>query len=310
MAINRKIVLDVALFALSQVALYYGVKWVLNSMDPHKKKRDEAKLKSSKIFSRLGIKDLELGEHEEIIATEVIHPDDIGVGFKDIGGLDGIVDSLKETVIYPLCYPQLFNSSSGLLGAPKGVLLYGPPGCGKTMLAKALAKESGATFINLHMSTLTEKWFGESQKLVKAVFSLAQKLNPPSSSLMKSIHFFANAEFMSLWDGLATGESRVLVLGATNRPNDIDKAILRRMPQRIPIKIPGEGQRYKVLKLLLKNVALDKNFDFEKLVIRTDGLSGSDLKELCRNAAMIPVREAIRRSSGKDIGDVDPASLG
>ncbi|KAJ1539177.1 hypothetical protein HK405_013114 [Cladochytrium tenue] len=84
----------------------------------------------------------------------------------DIRGLELIIDSLKETVIYPLCLPHLFSSPSRLLSAPKGVMLYGLPGCSKTMLTKALARESGATFIKLHVSTLMEKWFGESQKLL------------------------------------------------------------------------------------------------------------------------------------------------
>ncbi len=96
----------------------------------------------------------------------------------DIGGLDGIVASLRESIIYPLVYPTLFTSSSSLLGAPKGVLLYGPPGCGKTMLAKALAKESGATFINIAVSALANKWYGESNKLVAGLFSLARKVQP------------------------------------------------------------------------------------------------------------------------------------
>jgi ATPase family AAA domain-containing protein 1 len=96
----------------------------------------------------------------------------------DIGGMDDIIEELKESVIYPLTLPHLYTSSSTLLAAPSGVLLYGPPGCGKTMLAKALAHESGACFINLHISTLTEKWYGDSNKLVSAVFSLARKLQP------------------------------------------------------------------------------------------------------------------------------------
>lgn len=95
----------------------------------------------------------------------------------DIGGLEPIIASLRESVIYPLQYPHLFSSSS-LLGAPKGVLLFGPPGCGKTMLAKALAKESGATFINIAASVLTSKWFGDSNKLIAALFSLARKTQP------------------------------------------------------------------------------------------------------------------------------------
>ena len=96
----------------------------------------------------------------------------------DIGGLDPIVSSLRESVIYPLLYPNLFTSSSPLLGAPKGVLLFGPPGCGKTMLAKAVAKESGATFINIAASVLTNKWYGESNKLIAGLFSLARKTQP------------------------------------------------------------------------------------------------------------------------------------
>lgn len=96
----------------------------------------------------------------------------------DIGGLDHIISSLRETIIYPLLYPHLFNNSSILAGAAKGVLLFGPPGCGKTMLAKALAKESGATFINVAISVLTNKWFGESNKLVAGLFSLARKTQP------------------------------------------------------------------------------------------------------------------------------------
>jgi hypothetical protein len=96
----------------------------------------------------------------------------------DIGGLDPIISSLRESIIYPLLYPNLFSSTSSLLSAPKGVLLFGPPGCGKTMLAKALAKESGATFINIAASVLTNKWYGESNKLVAGLFSLARKTQP------------------------------------------------------------------------------------------------------------------------------------
>jgi ATPase family AAA domain-containing protein 1 len=101
----------------------------------------------------------------------------MNVTFADIGGLESQITSLRETVIYPLTHPHLFTSSS-LLSAPKGVLLYGPPGCGKSMLAKALAKESGATFMNISVSMLTSKWYGESNKLVHAMFGLAQRLKP------------------------------------------------------------------------------------------------------------------------------------
>ena len=121
---------------------------------------------------------LVLSPYEQTIAMEVVAPSEIPVSFHDIGGLDEIIEELRESVIYPLTMPHLYAGTSSLLSAPSGVLLYGPPGCGKTMLAKALAHESGACFINLHISTLTEKWYGDSNKLVSAVFSLARKLQP------------------------------------------------------------------------------------------------------------------------------------
>lgn len=308
---TSKFLMESALFLASQVGLYYGFKWILKSMDPNRQKKDSAKLKSSIMFNRLSKTPIELTEHEQILATEVIFPDDIEVTFASIGGLEDIIESLRETVIFPLRHRELFEVTAGdLTSPPKGVLLYGPPGCGKTMLAQALAKESGATFINLHVSTLTEKWYGESQKLVHAVFSLARKLEPTiifideidsflrerrshdheATSMMK-------AEFMALWDGLTSGHKRVMVLGATNRPDDIDKAILRRMPKRVAIELPNANSRRQILNLLLSGIKLDPKLNFEKLVKDTEGLSASDLKELCRNAAMQPVRELIRQHS-------------
>lgn len=100
---------------------------------------------------------------------------------------------------------------------------------------------------------------------------------------------------MTLWDGLTTAsDTRVLVLGATNRPNDIDPAILRRMPKRFPIRLPNYDQRVKILSLMLDHTSLAPDFTIERLALRTDGLSGSDLRETCRNAAMVPVRELMR----------------
>ncbi|SAM03922.1 hypothetical protein [Absidia glauca] len=314
---TKKYAADAAVFALSQVAFYFAFKWIVGSLDPSKAKRQEAKTKSNKVLGKLGVKDLKLTEYEQIIATEVIHADEIHVNFKEIGGLDHIIQDLRESVIYPLCYPELFTSASGLLGAPPGVLLYGPPGCGKTMMAKALAKESNATFINLHISTLTDKYYGESNKLAAAVFSLARKLQPAIVFIDEIDSFLRErrsndhettgmmkAEFMSLWDGLTTGEDRrIVILGATNRPNDIDSAILRRMPKRFAVRLPTEAQRRSILELLLKNIKLVDNFDMAELVQRTAGCSGSDLKELCRNAAMIPIREIVRKEQPKDSED-------
>ena len=181
------------------------------------------------------------------------------------------------------------------------------------MLAKALAHESGATFINLHISTLTEKWFGDSNKLVHAVFSLARKLSPTivfideidavlgqRRSSEHEASGMVKAEFMTHWDGLTSANTygepqRILILGATNRIQDIDEAILRRLPKKFPVALPTAPQRLRILGLVLKDTKIDKDdFDLEGLVRVTAGMSGSDIKEACRDAAMVPVREFIR----------------
>ncbi|OCH87341.1 AAA-domain-containing protein [Obba rivulosa] len=305
----RRTVLDVALFLASQVAMYYTIKWVVEKVaDPTEKK--EVKTKSLKALEKLGHADLMLDEYEKQIASEIIHSDEIDVRFSDVGGLEPIISTLRESVIYPLLYPHLFSSSS-LLGAPKGVLLYGPPGCGKTMLAKALAKESGATFINIAASVLTNKWYGESNKLVAGLFSLARKTQPcivfidEIDSFLRErtkgdheVTGMIKAEFMTLWDGLLSSNDRILVLGATNRPNDIDSAFLRRMPKRFAVDLPNVDQREKILTLMLKDTPLAPNFSMRSLAEESHGLSGSDLKELCRNAAMRPMREFMREAGG------------
>ncbi|KZT19593.1 ATPase [Neolentinus lepideus HHB14362 ss-1] len=305
---TKRTIIDVALFLASQAALYYTLTWAVERFLPERQKK-EVSAKSKDVLHRLGHKDLELNEYEKAIAAEIIHPDDINVRFSDIGGLDPIISSLRESVIYPLLYPKLFTSSSSLLTAPKGVLLYGPPGCGKTMLAKALAKESGATFINIAASVLTNKWYGESNKLVAGLFGLARKTQP-SIVFIDEIDSFLRertkgdhevtgmmkAEFMTLWDGLTSATDRIMILGATNRPNDIDSAILRRMPKRFGIGLPDVEQRKKILALMLKDTPVSEDFSADILAQRTQGLSGSDLRELCRNAAMTAVREYMRQT--------------
>ncbi|KAF8477947.1 AAA-domain-containing protein [Russula ochroleuca] len=306
---TKKVIIDVAIFLASQAAAWYTVHWLLNSYGHEGS--TEVKAKPMEALKRLGHQKLKLDEYEKRIASEVIHPDDIDVTFSDIGGLEDIISSLQESVIIPLLYPALFRSSSSLLAAPKGVLLYGPPGCGKTMLAKALAKESGATFINIAASVLTNKWFGESNKLVAGLFSLAQKTQP-SIIFIDEIDSFLRerskgdheatammkAEFMTLWDGLLSGSDRILILGATNRIQDIDPAFLRRMPKQFPLSLPNVAQREKILSLMLRDVPLAPNFPVRLLADYARGRSGSDMKELCRNAAMVPVRELVRDTKG------------
>ncbi|GBG64633.1 hypothetical protein CBR_g45688 [Chara braunii] len=248
-------------------------------------------------------------EFEKRLLSEVIPPNEIGVTFDHIGALEGVKETLKELVMLPLQRPELF--CKGQLTKPcKGILLFGPPGTGKTMLAKAVATEAGANFINISMSTIASKWFGEGEKYVKAVFTLASKIapsvvfvdevdsmlgrreKPGEHEAMRKI----KNEFMANWDGLRTRDrERVLVLAATNRPFDLDEAVVRRLPRRLMVNLPDHENRVKILKVILAKEDLEDGFDFNELAVITEGYSGSDLKNLCVTAAYRPIREILDR---------------
>ena len=149
------------------------------------------------MLDRLGLTEEVTGpldEHEASLCGDVLNPDDINVGFDEIGGMEKVKRSIVELVVFPLQHPELFTGK--LLRPPKGILLYGPPGTGKTMMAKAIAKQSGARFINLSQSTLQNKWFGESVKLVRAVFKLAVKLQV-TAGVQRRCHLSTFSSFRS-----------------------------------------------------------------------------------------------------------------
>lgn len=298
---------------------YFSIKWLVNQIDPTSKSRKKAEDRAREQLRKAGLGSKhtlqldKLTDHEMIIASQLVVPDEINVNWKDIAGLDALIQELRETVILPIQKRDLF-ADSRLTQPPKGVLLHGPPGCGKTLIAKATAKEANMSFINLDVSLLTDKWYGETQKLAAAVFSLAVKLQPcivfideiesflrtrtqhdhEATAMMKT-------QFMSLWDGLITDNNcTVIIMGATNRPQDLDKAIQRRMPAAFHVPMPNQAQRETILNLILRDEPVAPSIDFRRLAAATEGFSGSDLHELCRQAAVYRVRDLAREEMAKE----------
>ena len=225
------------------------------------------------------------------------------VSFNDVIGLSQAKQILKEIIVLPSLRPDLFT---GLRSPPRGLLLFGPPGTGKTMIAKAVATECKCTFFNISASSLTSKYLGESEKLVRGLFNLAFEKQPSvifideiDSILSKRSDNENDAvkrlktEFLVQFDGVGSDlTAKVLVIGATNRPFELDNAVLRRLPKRVYIRQFNCEERELFVKEIMKKAENTiKNEEFKKIGELTENYSNSDLKELCREAAYEPIRE-------------------
>ncbi|XP_068928251.1 spastin isoform X4 [Petaurus breviceps papuanus] len=237
-----------------------------------------------------------------LIMNEIVD-NGTAVKFDDIAGQDLAKQALQEIVILPSLRPELFT---GLRAPARGLLLFGPPGNGKTMLAKAVAAESNATFFNISAASLTSKYVGEGEKLVRALFAVARELQPSiifidevDSLLCERREGEHDAsrrlktEFLIEFDGVqSAGDDRVLVMGATNRPQELDEAVLRRFIKRVYVSLPNEETRLLLLKnLLSKQGSPLTQKELAQLARMTEGYSGSDLTALAKDAALGPIRE-------------------
>ncbi len=228
------------------------------------------------------------------------------VKWEDVGGLEEVKQKLKEAVEWPLKFPEVYSRMG--IRPPKGILLYGPSGCGKTLLAKAVATESQANFISVRGPELFSKWFGESEKAVREIFRKARQVSPciicfdeidaiaPRRGLQYGTHAVESVvnQLLAEIDGLQE-LSDVVVIGCTNRPDIIDPALLRpgRFDRLILVPPPDEKARLEILKIHTRNMPLAKDVDLKKIAQLTENFSGADLEAVCREAAMLALRENI-----------------
>ena len=227
------------------------------------------------------------------------------VSYDDIGGLGIEVKKIREMVELPLRHPELFKRLG--VEAPKGVLLHGPPGTGKTMLAKAVAGETSSNFVYIGGPEIMSKFYGESEGKLREIFKEAEE-NAPSIIFIDEIDSIAPkrnevsgeeerrivAQLLALMDGLKS-RGKVVVIGATNRPNSIDEALRRpgRFDREIEIRIPDRNGRFEILQIHTRGMPLAKDVDLEKLADRTHGYAGADLSALTKEAAMAALRRVL-----------------
>lgn len=273
-------------------------------------------------FSNLSAIQSTLNKREKALFRLFVEPQDIKVDFDSVITPPATIDSLNDTVTLALAMPHEFSYGVLANHHTSGVLLYGPPGTGKTLLVKALAKAGHTSVLEVRPGDVLDKYVGEAEKNVQAIFSLAKKLSPCIIFLDEVDALLANRsnmlssssrardtinQFMAEWDGVRS--EKVLLIGATNRPFDLDDAILRRFPRRILVDLPTEKNREDIFRVHLKDEKLDADsITIEKLAKETNFFSGSDIKNVCVSAALQAVKELKQKVDDGEVSAEDAAS--
>ncbi len=280
----------------------------------------DLKLKEDEPLSPEILEKLVVGRDDFKEALKVVRPSAMrevmvevpNIKWEDVGGLKDVKQQLKEAVEWPLKYPEVFTRMG--IRPPRGILLYGPPGAGKTLLAKAVANESDANFISVKGPEVFSKWVGESEKAVREIFKKARQ-NSPTVIFLDEIDSIAPRreshadshvtdtvlnQLLTEMDGLEDLHD-VVVIGATNRPDMIDTALTRpgRFDRLIFIPVPDSKAREEIFKIHTKHMPLAKDVKISELVKRTDGYTGSDIEAVCREAAILALRESLKAKEVK-----------
>jgi len=238
--------------------------------------------------------------------------------FNDVGGLDGVKEEIRKAIVYPFQHPELYEMYGKKAG--EGILLYGPPGCGKTFIVRAAAGEIGIAFLTMKVSDVMSKWLGESEQNIKSAFNSAGK-NAPAILFFDEIDAIGGRrdedqqsagkrivnEMLVEMDGVEGPRDKVLIMAGTNAPWDVDPALRRpgRFSKLILVPPPDQESRKQIFKISCKKKPLDPSVDFDDLAKRTDGYSSADISQICGEAADIPLAEAISGKPPRKIAQPD-----
>ncbi|KON31503.1 hypothetical protein AC482_00495 [miscellaneous Crenarchaeota group-15 archaeon DG-45] len=278
------------------------------------------------------LKRVELNESESIEFTDVSgkpqlnRTDDLSlileqtseekpnVKWSDVIGLNDVKRAIREAIIYPIQRPDLFP-----LGWPRGILLFGPPGCGKTLIAAAVATEINAAFISVDPSSIMSKWLGDAEKNVARIFKWARaqsEKNRPVIILIDEVDSLIGKrqnevggevrvrnQLLKETDGIIDKNKKIYiyVIGATNKPWDLDGPFIRRFQKRFYVPLPDEDTRFEMFKFYTKDIVLDPRVSLKELAMRTKGYSGSDIRDICQDVYMKKVSHLFETGQAGDV---------
>ena len=247
------------------------------------------------------------------VGTELVVTEKPEVNWEEVVGLDTAKKAVKEAIVYPVQRPDLFP-----LGWPRGILLFGPPGCGKTLLAAAVATEIDANFYSIDAASIMSKWLGEAEQNVSKLFNSARKSSnegKPAIVFVDELDSLMGAhsnevggeirvrnQFLKEMDGIVDkGKSlHVYVIGATNKPWDLDWAFIRRFQKRILVPLPDHHTRLMMLKLYTSNLGIAADVDLHELARLSEGFSGSDIRDVCQSAQLKLIGEFFESGKAMD----------
>lgn len=296
--------------ALCKEAAMNALRGIIDEIDLEKETVPPEILEKIKVTKKDFEEALKVSEPSALREVFVEVPD---IGWDGVGGLKDIKQELQESIEWPIKHPDAFTKMG--IKPPRGVMIFGPPGCGKTLLAKAVANESEANFISVKGPEMLSKWVGESEKAVREIFKKAKQASPciiffdeiDSVASVRGMESGARVgervlnQLLTEMDGLEELHN-VIVIAATNRPELLDPALLRpgRLGKVLLVQAPDDEARSEILRVHTKDMPLNDDVDLDSIIKNAEGLSGADIEALCREAGMVAIREVLSENGDFD----------